>query len=176
MPDERGLPPLRDTDLRIREARSADLGALSELEASVFATDRLSRRRFAALMKSPSVSFMVAADGKAVVGYVLLLTRRGGRAARLYSLAVAPGSAGRGVGSRLLAAAETAALERGADALRLEVRRDNAGAIQFYERRGYQLIGRHEDYYEDGMTAVRYARALARPDDRAEPSSFGRAA
>lgn len=160
MPDESRPPPLRDADLRIREARSSDLDRLTLLEAGAFATDRLTRRRLAAFVNSPSACLLLAVRGDEAVGYVLVLTRRGSRAARLYSLAVAPELAGRGIGSILLGAAESAALARGADALRLEVRGDNSGAIRLYEQRGYRSMGRRENYYEDGMTAVRYARDL----------------
>lgn len=176
MPDESRPPPLRNADLRIREARPSDIDRLAQLEASAFATDRLTRRRLAAFVNSPSACLLLAwRDGEAV-GYVLVLTRRGSRAARLYSLAVAPELAGRGIGSILLGAAEDAALARGADALRLEVRGDNPGAIRLYEQRGYRPMGRRENYYQDGMTAVRYSRDLGGGSIDTAPPSLGQAA
>jgi ribosomal protein S18 acetylase RimI-like enzyme len=142
------------------------------LEARVFASDRLSRVRLRALARSETAFLVVAERGRSLVGYALVLTRRGSSVARLYSLAVAPEAARGGVGSRLLAAAESFAAKHGARRLRLEVRADNAAAVSLYERRGYGPIGRREDYYEDGMAALRYERALR----RAAPSSLGRAA
>ena len=42
----------------------------------------------------------------------------------------------------------------------LEVRYDNAPAIALYEKCGFRQFGEHEDYYEDGATALRYKKAL----------------
>ena len=56
------------------------------------------------------------------------------------------------------------------------MRADNAAAIRFYERRGYRPIGRREDYYEDGTTALLYARDLPEPPAAARPRRLSRAA
>jgi ribosomal-protein-alanine acetyltransferase len=177
MPVDSRPPPLTDADLHIRPAEAADLDGLMGLETAAFASDRLTRRRLRALAGSPSAIFLVAESADALSGYVLVLTRRNSRAARLYSLAVAPALAGQGIGSRLLAVAEAAAQARDADEIRLEVRVDNLTAIRLYESRGYRNIGRRQDYYADGMAAVCYARDLrAQPTDVDEPGALGRAA
>ena len=141
-----------------------------------FASDRLSRRNLAALMKSPSARILVACRNGGVDGYGLVLTRSGSRIARLYSLAVDPEAGGRGIGSRLLAAAEADAAATGAERMRLEVRSDNRPAIALYERRGYAAIGRREAYYEDGAPAYRYERQLRRQDSSAAAATPARAA
>lgn len=163
MPEDGRRPPAAGSGLLIREALSTDIDALTLIEADRFASDRLSRRSLAALSKSPSASMLVATRGVRPVGYALILTRRGSHSARLYSIAVAAEEAGRGVGSRLLAAAEEAAIERGARRLHLEVRADNSPAITFYERLGYKPAGERPEYYEDGMTALLFARHLPDP-------------
>jgi ribosomal protein S18 acetylase RimI-like enzyme len=155
------------SDFLIRKAKPSDVAALARLETEVFDTDRLSRRRLRALSSSDTAELLVACDGDAAIGYALILLRRGSLAARLYSLAVAPGSAGRGIGTRLLDAAEHAALSRGAGEIRLEVRADNRPALDLYERRGYGLLGRREGYYQDGADALRLSRRLAVPLVRA---------
>jgi ribosomal-protein-alanine acetyltransferase len=137
-----------------------DLDALARLEAVSFPTDKLSRRSFMRFVRSPTADLLVAARSDRVLGYALVLCRRSGRSARLYSIAVAAEEAGRGVGSRLLAAAEARAKARGAERLTLEVRSDNPAAINFYRRRGYQEIGTRKDYYEDGMSARLFSCAL----------------
>ncbi|MDQ3559143.1 MAG: GNAT family N-acetyltransferase [Pseudomonadota bacterium] len=121
-------------------------------------SDRLTRRRFAALARSPSAYLLVAHAGRTLLGYVLVLTRRGSRSARLYSLAVAPEAQGIGLGLKLLAEAEAVAQARGAVRLLLEVRTDNEPAVRLYERAGYSQLARQESYYEDGMAALRYGR------------------
>jgi ribosomal protein S18 acetylase RimI-like enzyme len=160
MPAEPGAPSPSVGRTEIRKAQPLDIADLTALEASAFGTDRLSRRSIATLIARPSAAILVACRDGALAGYALVLTRRGSRAARLYSIAVAPEAAGGGIGARLLAAAEAEAIARGAQRLRLEVRSDNTAAIRLYETRGYTPIGRREDYYEDGATALRYERNL----------------
>jgi ribosomal-protein-alanine N-acetyltransferase len=164
-----GLRSASKADLRIRKGRPSDAGRLAELEESVFPSDRIARRRFAALAKRPSACVLVALRGADIVGYAILLTRRGIRSARLYSLAVAPEAAGQGVGRRLLTQIELAARRRRMLRLRLEVRADNRSAIRLYEGAGYSLSGRRPDYYSDGMTALLYARDLPALPPRARP-------
>ena len=177
MPVDSRPPPLSHTDMRIRPAHPSDLDDVLRLEGEAFATDRLTRRRLRALARSASAFLLVAHSGDELAGYVLVLTRSTSRVARLYSLAVSPAVRGRGVGSRLLDAAEAAAQARGADEMRLEVRADNRMAIRLYESRGYQTIGRREEYYADGMAAVRYARDLRDlPADQDGRTALGRAA
>ena len=171
MPEDNRLPRWRKSELGIRAAQSSDIQSLARLEAEAFATDRLSRARLRALAQSPSASMLVAEHRAELLGYVLVLMRRNSRAARLYSLAVAPASLGRGVGSALLRAAEDSARARGADELRLEVRDDNAAAQRLYAARGYAQLGRREDYYEDGAAALLFARSLRPPLRGSDPAS-----
>ena len=89
--------------LRIRAASPDDIDALSAIEAAVFATDRISRRSFRALIARPTAATLVAEADGAVAGYAMILFRAGTGMARLYSLAVAPERAGRGLGKKLLA-------------------------------------------------------------------------
>lgn len=145
---------------RIRPASSDDIDALSAIEAAVFATDRISRRSFRALIARPTAATLVAEIGGTVAGYVMILFRAGTGMARLYSLAVAPEHAGRGLGKRLLQAAEDAAERHDRILLRLEVREDNEAAIALYRKSGYRLIGRIEDYYEDGTAALRFEKPV----------------
>ena len=145
---------------RITHARPTDLDALAALEEAAFPGDRMSRRALAHNTKSPSLSFLVARDGKTLVGHALLAFRKGSSLARLYSLAVLPSEAGQGLGRKLLKAAEREARRRGADRLRLEVRADNKAAIRLYETGNYNPLARVADYYEDGEAALRYEKAL----------------
>jgi ribosomal protein S18 acetylase RimI-like enzyme len=90
-----------------------------------------------------------------------VLLRAGSRGARVYSLAVDPRWQGRGVGSRLLRAAESRAADHGCTFIRLEVRADNARAIRQYVRAGYAEIGAKPAYYDDGEMALRFEKSLA---------------
>ena len=138
----------------------SDLEAIERLERAVFSGDRLSRRSLRAFILAPHRPLLVATDAAGVAGYALVFLRKSGRTARLYSIAVDPARARRGVGRALIAAAQTYAIEQGRTTLRLEVREDNHPAIALYERLGYHRFGRAEDYYEDGAAALRLEKRL----------------
>ena len=145
----------------IRPARASDVDALCAIEDAVFDADRISRKSFRRLIESRSASVLAAANGSAIVGYCIVLFRAGSRKARLYSIAVRPGSGHAGLGRALLGAAEREAARRGAQALRLEVREDNVRARELYARNTYRGIGPVPGYYADGATALRFEKALA---------------
>lgn len=144
----------------IREAAPGDIAALMEIEQASFDSDRLSRRSFRHLLtQGNSVTLIDQQEGR-TRGYITLLFRAELPLARIYSIATAPDSLGRGVAAGLLDAAEALALARNCVAMRLEIRRDNAASQQLFMRRGYALFGEHHGYYEDGMDALRLEKSL----------------
>lgn len=157
MPDDRPATPTAET---IRLATSDDVPRLLEIESRAFDHDRLSRRSFLHFLTRGHAVCLVAEAGGQLLGYALVLLRRTTALARLYSLAVDPAVRGRGLGARLLEAAERAAHDEGALFLRLEVRPDNAKAIALYESRGYRHFGRYLDFYEDHADALRFEKRL----------------
>jgi len=68
-----------------------------------------------------------------------------GPVAVLDELYVVPGLRGRGIGSALLAATETAVRQRGGELLEINVDDDDSGARRFYERHGYANTEPGED-------------------------------
>jgi ribosomal-protein-alanine acetyltransferase len=151
--------------MTIQPAALGDLDAIEALEAAAFTGDRLSRRSLRAFVRAAHRPLIVARFGERVAGYALISIRRGGRAARIYSLAVDPAQGRRGVGRALLQACERYARARDCETLRLEVRYDNSAAIALYEKMGYRPFGHHEGYYEDGATALRFEKRLATSGD-----------
>ncbi|AFL74165.1 acetyltransferase [Thiocystis violascens DSM 198] len=145
----------------IRLARLSDLGALLSLENRCFETDRISRRQFRYLLTRGRAQTLVAEDDEGLLGYVLLLFSRATSVARLYSIAVLSQARGRGIGRKLVVAAEDAAWERERAYLRLEIRRDNLASQALFEGAGYRRFGILSDYYEDHMEALRYEKTLS---------------
>ena len=152
----------RSIRVTLRRGRERDLAALVTLELAVFNTDIVSRRSFRHFMGSPHASLIVAEESGGLAGYVLVLYPPHSKLARLYSIAVAPHAGGRGLGPRLLAAAEEAAKRRGRRAMRLEVHVRNKRAIARYAKSGYRLFGKHRDYYDDHGDALRFEKPLGR--------------
>lgn len=140
-----------------RAALAADLSALLALEAR-FPGDRLSARQFRYHLDNPRARLRVLAEGAALLGYHLLLTRADSRWARLYSLVVDPMARGRGLGRTLLADAERQARRAGCAGLRLEVRQDNVAASALYAAAGYRRLTALPGYYEDGSDGWRLVR------------------
>jgi ribosomal protein S18 acetylase RimI-like enzyme len=145
----------------IRSADITDLPALVALENACFETDRLSRRQFRYMLTKAQAATLVAEDAGELLGYVLLLFSRGTSVVRLYSIAVAEQTRGRGVGHALVAGAEAAARENDRFYVRLEIRRDNLASQRLFEAAGYRRFGVLSDYYEDHMEALRYEKSLA---------------
>lgn len=119
---------------------------------------------------------LVALDGESVVGWCditvseRLTMRHGG----MLGISLLPDWRGRGIGARLIAAALTAARERGMVRVQLHVRADNERAIHLYEKLGFQHEGRLRrdlridgKYYDSLMMAV----LLDQPDGGEDPPS-----
>jgi ribosomal protein S18 acetylase RimI-like enzyme len=147
--------------VKLRRGRRSDVEALVALEQAVFTYDLLSRRSFRHFLSAPGTTLLIAENAGKLAGYVLVLYPPRSRRARLYSIAVALHLGGRGVGARLLAAAEQAAWRRGRRSMRLEVHEHNTRAVSRYEKSGYRLFGRHRRYYDDHADALRFEKPLA---------------
>lgn len=144
----------------IRPARPGDLDALVALENACFQTDRLSRRSLRHLLTRARAVTLVDEDDSGIRGYVTVLFHAATSLARIYSIAVSARARGRGIGSRLVEAAEKEALEHDRAWMRLEVRRDNAASLALFRRLGYRQFGSFADYYEDHEEAVRLEKPL----------------
>ena len=70
-------------------------------------------------------------------------------AAEIVSFAVDPDKRRLGIGTKLLATLIETVKQRGATILILEVRPSNSTAIKLYEKFGFQIVDREENYYWD---------------------------
>lgn len=146
--------------IEIEVAQLRDLDTLCTIENTCFATDQLSRRRLKFYLSAPHACLEVVKVNGDVVGYGLLLMRRGTQLTRLYSLAVLPSSRGLGLAEMLINTLAAKALERGKRFMRLEVSESNKGAIALYRRLGFTQFGVYEHYYADETDALRMQKVL----------------
>lgn len=149
----------------IRPMRSRDLDWVVPLEQETFAGDPpWSADLFRSELDGvPATRWYGVAegDGGRSLGYAgLRATGYPGEAADLLTIAVRPDARGAGVGSVLLAAVIQEAAARRAGDLLLEVRADNAAAIAFYERHGFERLSIRRRYYADGVDGVVMRRPL----------------
>jgi [ribosomal protein S18]-alanine N-acetyltransferase len=146
---------------RVRPAHHQDDSAILTLE-ELFPSDRMSLRSVRHFLKSPSAHTWVAELDGAVVGNLILLTRKNSGTARVYSVVVAPQARGRRFAERLVRAAEERARQLGLHRIKLEVRVDNAAARGLYAKLGYAEDAQLPGYYEDGSDGLRLCHELAR--------------
>ncbi|MCB1156684.1 MAG: ribosomal protein S18-alanine N-acetyltransferase [Leptospiraceae bacterium] len=144
----------------LRIAGPGDLDSLVEVENKAFPSDRFTRRNFRYLLSKGNTLTFVFEEDKKVLAYGMLLFHSGTSLARLYSIAVVPEAQGKGIAKEMLKNLEAEARERDCISMRLEVRKDNAKAIEVYEKNGYKKFGSILEYYEDGMEALRYEKLL----------------
>ena len=153
--------------MSIRPATQADIDALVALEASFPEEDRFDRRTWRRLLSGHASVLVCAPPREGLLAAAVMLYRKGAAVGRLYSITVAPEARGKGLARALMAACEADAAERGARAVRLEVRSSNSSAIRLYEAGGYRVIATLESYYPDGEAALRMEKSLEAPSNGA---------
>ena len=89
-------------------------------------------------LRGPGSTVLAALDGERLVGTVML--GHDGHRGWVYYLAVAEDDRRHGVGRALVAACEQWLRDRDIVKLQLMVRRDNGGAVGFYEALGYEHV------------------------------------
>lgn len=151
----------------IRPATQADIGALTALEASFPEEDRFDRRTWRRLLAGHASVLVCDTPRDGLLAAAVMLYRKGAAVARLYSITVAAEARGKGIARALMAACEADATERGARAIRLEVRATNSSATRLYEAGGYRVIATLESYYPDGEAALRMEKYLDAPSNGA---------
>jgi ribosomal protein S18 acetylase RimI-like enzyme len=145
--------------IRIRPARRDDVREILDLEAH-FPSDRMSARSVRDFLRSPRACVLMAERDAMVLGNLILLLPQRWRAARIYSVVVAPAARGLGVGAKLVRAAEVAAAAAGRQAVTLEVRSDNAAARALYDKLGYGVVAELPGFYDDGADGLRLRKLL----------------
>ena len=130
-----------------------DLDAVVELEARLFPDDAWSAPTWwAELAARPRRSYVVARSSDApaapVIGYAGV--DLAGDTGDVMTVAVDPAYRGRGVGDALVREVVARSRDRGATALLLEVRADNAPARALYARHGFEHISTRRRYYQPG--------------------------
>lgn len=146
-----------------RPANKTDIKPLVDIENQCFSEDKLSQRNFLWMLEKAHADIIVALSDSQIVGYGLLLYRRGTSLARLYSLALLPEYRGRGLAPRLLSELEDYSRQHDCVYLRLEVRPDNQAAIALYRSMGYRQFDRKLDYYDDHSEALCFEKRITYP-------------
>ncbi len=131
--------------VEISAATMEDVPSVVAIEQEAF-SDPWTAIAFHDALAHPAVYFACArSGGREVVGYVVAWFAAD--EGEIANLAVAPSGWGSGTGRRLLNAALSEALARGAAAVYLEVRDSNDRARRLYQSSGFEEVGRRRRYY-----------------------------
>jgi ribosomal protein S18 acetylase RimI-like enzyme len=137
-----------DNSTRIRTATSEDFERIVELERLCFPKEHAySRRQLHYLLTKANSTVLVEITGALVRGFLIILYRRGTSVAGIETINVDPVLRKKGVGLRLLTAAEDLLRKKGICTIRLEVAITNQAAIKLYEHTGFQKITLLKKYY-----------------------------
>jgi ribosomal-protein-alanine N-acetyltransferase len=136
----------------IREVNQADLGAVFAIEHKCF-PDPYPMSLLNKLRSMYSDTFLVAEHNGGIVGYVIGAVRWR-NVGHVLAIGVDPPYRKRGIGSALMREAIGCFLRKGAKVVRLEVRKSNVGAQEFYRKLGFVERFEVPYYYGDGESAV----------------------
>jgi ribosomal-protein-alanine N-acetyltransferase len=132
--------------IEVRPLSLAHLGEIEEIEQRAYVTP-WSRTMFASELAKPSSVCLGAFEGEALIGYII--NSRYVDAWHVMNVAVDPTFRRRGVATRLLERLFELTSEDGGRGYTLEVRVSNLGAIELYERLGFERRGVRRGYYTD---------------------------
>jgi [ribosomal protein S18]-alanine N-acetyltransferase len=139
----------------------AHVDALMPYEQGMFGTEAWSRNAYLGELADRRHRYYLAAedtDGR-LLGWAGILIV--GATADILTVGVVPDARRRGIARRLVAALLAEATRRGVHECFLEVRTDNAAAIELYAREGFIEVGVRRGYYDAGRAdAMVMRRAL----------------
>ena len=136
--------------INFRKMTPEDASAVEVVEKSCFDMP-WSRQSFWQEASNDKAYYLLALDGERVIGYVgvwILFDE-----AQITNVAITPEYQNKGIGRLMMKEIIKISQERKANAMTLEVRPSNKGAIHLYESLGFKSVGRRRGYHEDGEDA-----------------------
>jgi len=132
----------------IRFATIDDFERIVELEHLCFPREHAySRRQLRYLLTKANSTVLVETMDALMRGFLIMLYRRGTTVAGIETINVDPTYRKKGIGLRLLSAAEEHLRKKGIHKIRLEVAITNTAAIMLYEHAGFQQTMMLKKYY-----------------------------
>lgn len=159
----------------LRQMRLEDLPEVMRIERTTFPADAWTESMMRdELREQPRTRHYVVAEVEGeIVGYGGLATAAD--QADIQTIAVQAEHRRSGIGATMMRALLAEAERRGAGAVFLEVRADNAPARAMYERFGFQQLGRRRRYYQDGTDAITMVKELGEDTRTGHGPSGGQA-
>ena len=137
--------------IRIREYKPADFEKLLEIDQAAFEPGiAYSHLELQFYLRNRASRTLIVEDDDDVIGFVIGKSEPR-RLGHIITIDIAPHRQRQALGSRLLREIETWLWDRGAEAIYLETPVDDTGAQGFYEKHGYFILERIENYYNDSV-------------------------
>lgn len=137
-----------------REMIAMDIPVLVGLEKSIFPESPWSAAQFREeLAGVPRTrKYIVAVDANELVGYGGIALA--GDVADIHTLTVVPSHRKRGIATEMLRQLEAWGVDKEVSAFMLEMREGNSEAQPLYEKHGYSIVSRRDNYYAPGIHAL----------------------
>jgi len=137
-----------------REMIAMDIPVLVGLEKSIFPESPWSAAQFREeLAGVPRTrKYIVAVDANELVGYGGIALA--GDVADIHTLTVVPSHRKRGIATEMLRQLEAWGVDKEVSAFMLEMREGNTEAQPLYEKHGYSIVSRRDNYYAPGIHAL----------------------
>ena len=136
-------------EIKIETASMRMLDKLSEIEDQCFDQEAFSKQQIAYLLTNYNTIALVARADNEVVGFIItqIEIESDKLFGHIITLNVPPIYRRKGIGSKMLKEIEEILKQKGIVECQLEVREDNSIALKLYQNRGYQKMGKLENYY-----------------------------
>jgi ribosomal-protein-alanine N-acetyltransferase len=145
-----------------RDMITLDIPVLVGLEKLIFPESPWSAAQFREELSGVprTRKYIVALDGTELVGYAGIALA--GDVADIHTLTVIPSHRKQGIASHMLNELEGWGLEKKVTAFMLEMREGNEQAQPLYEKHGYSVISRRDNYYSSGIHALIMRKEVAK--------------
>ena len=144
-----------------REMAALDIPVLVGMEKSIYPESPWSAAQFREELSGipRTRKYIIAQNGTDIVGYAGIAIA--GDVADIHTLTVIPEFRRRGIASEMLRNLEKWALEKKVVAVMLEMREGNVEAQPLYEKYGYRVISRRDNYYAPKIHALIMRKELS---------------
>lgn len=143
----------------VEPATARDLAALARIHGASFHRG-WGESEFDAMLREPNTMIHRLRRGREVIGFAV--SRIAADEAEILSIAVTARARGRGLSRQLLMTHLGHLAGRGVRTVFLEVEENNQPACRLYQRAGFQVVGRRENYYNQGGTTKLNALVMRR--------------
>jgi ribosomal-protein-alanine N-acetyltransferase len=149
----------KPASMSIEPAAMRDAPRLSELHRASFHRG-WGKGEFEDMLAASSVLAHRLLSGRQVVGFII--SRIAADEAEILSVAIASNQRGRGLSRNLVGQHLGYLLGHGVQRVFLEVEENNMPAVKLYQRAGFRVVGKREQYYSDASGAKLNALVMQR--------------